>query len=74
MKTFHEAQTELRKLYDEDRETYLDVRRVASDHLSRWYRENAPEEGMGSSDVSCHLIEAMRTQSVESILRDGILE
>lgn len=70
VKTFEEAQQELRTLRDEDWSRYIAIRHMASERLS----EDWPEgEGMGSSDISIAAIELMRDPDWEQQL-DAWLE
>lgn len=64
MKTFQEAQAEVRELCRTNPPRYARLRRQAADDLERemveWLGEDHGE-GIGTSDVSCHMIEMVRT-------------
>jgi len=63
MKTFEEVQQEVRELHERDLERYIELRREASKDLERelieWLGEDHGQ-GIGTSDVSIHLIEMIR--------------
>jgi hypothetical protein len=65
VKTFEEAQQELRDLMTEDWPRYIAIRHMAAEQLSVDWPEG---EGMGSSDISIAAIELMRDPDWEQQL------
>lgn len=63
MKTFKEVQGELRTLSEVHWSWYVELRQIASEHLSEELRDRLGDDhgqGISSSDVSCHLVEMVR--------------
>ena len=63
MKTFEEVRDELQSLAAVRWSWYVELRQIASEHLSEELRDILGDDhgqGISSSDVSCHLIEMIR--------------
>lgn len=68
MMTFAEAQAEVRKIAENDRDTYIAMRKEATDalvaELRDWLGEDHGQD-IGSSDVSIKVIEMYRFGELE---------
>jgi len=66
--TFEDAKEKLKKLREDNPVMWLAFRVLCSDDLARDWPEG---EGLGSSDVSCHMIEVARYTDIERAVEAG---
>lgn len=66
MMSFEEAKQVVQAIRDMDHGKYVVIREIAAEDLSQDWPEG---EGMGSSDVSIHLIEMVRRGDIKEALQ-----